>query len=183
MGKGVLGREDPQLNHKRLTCCEIPHQPPLASWDKISPHLTFQCKWSAALTQRTEFSQNVVRWKFSLIECYYYQPIVIFIISCKPGQMLCNRYRLLIASKTYARQHNICQNDIYDTICDPESPPDWQIAAHNYQQQLFSQGNERGERDLGKLEEFQLEFVLDTRNMDGVALLLFETYCWRWPWW
>ena len=34
-----------------------------------------------------------------------------------------------------------------------------------------------GERDLGKLEEFQLEFVLDTRNMDGVALLLFET-CW-----
>ena len=25
MGKGVLGREDPQLNHKRLTYCEIPH--------------------------------------------------------------------------------------------------------------------------------------------------------------
>ena len=32
-----------------------------------------------------------------------------------------------------------------------------------------------GEKDLGKLEEFQLEFVLDTRNMDGVELLLFET--------
>ena len=142
--RGVLGREDPQLNHKRLTCCEIPHQPPLASWDKISPHLTFQCKWSAALTQRTEFSQNVVRWKFSLIECYYYQPIVIFIISCKPGQMLCNRY---IASKTYARQHNFCQNDIYDRICDLESPPVWQIAAHNYEQQLLA-GKWEGEKGI-----------------------------------